>query len=350
MKTSADRNHLRGPVLRSVSRSFYLSLRILPKPLRDPLSLAYLLARATDTIADTPEPPANLRMEALRKLASAIQGAAPQETAAQFGDSFAALQRDEAERSLIQQLPGLLEWLDELEDGDRAEVRGVLEKITRGQMLDLERFGGGAGTSTSSPRRVRPMADTSTSIKALPTAADLDEYTYLVAGCVGEFWTRICFAHVANFTERPEAEMRELGVQYGQGLQLINILRDAGNDLRHGRCYFPADELRSLGIAPEEVLHEPARVGPILEKWREKAGRGLEAGMDYACAIRNRRIRFATALPALIGGRTLALLRDVVGAEVFDVRVKVPRDEVRKIMLGSALASPKSLRATFRKL
>jgi farnesyl-diphosphate farnesyltransferase len=105
-----------------------------------------------------------------------------------------------------------------------------------------------------------------------------------------------------------------------------------------------------LGLAPEEVLHESARVAPILEKWREKAERGLGAGIDYACAIRNRRIRFATALPALIGTRTLALLRDVVGAEVFDVRVKVPRDEVRRIMLASALASPRSLRSYFGRL
>ena len=50
-------------MLRSVSRSFYLSLRILPAALREPLSLAYLLARATDTIADTPEPPAALRTD-----------------------------------------------------------------------------------------------------------------------------------------------------------------------------------------------------------------------------------------------------------------------------------------------
>lgn len=343
MKTSADRNYLRGAVLRSVSRSFYLSLRILPKPLRDPLSLAYLLARATDTIADTPEPPAKLRAEALHDLARAIQGDAPGANAARLRDSFAPLQRDQAERALIEHLPALLEWLDALEARDRAEVRSVLEKITRGQMLDVERFGG----ATSSPRRVRPLADTS--VQALATAAELDEYTYLVAGCVGEFWTRICFAHVANFSERPEEEMRELGVRYGQGLQLINILRDAGTDLRHGRCYLPADELQSLGIAPEEILREPRRVVPVVKKWWENAERGIGAGIDYACAIRNRRIRFATALPALIGAQTLALLRDS-GTEIFDVRVKVPRSEVRKIILATALASPRSLRATFQKL
>ncbi|MEY2576323.1 MAG: farnesyl-diphosphate farnesyltransferase [Verrucomicrobiota bacterium] len=335
MNQALERKDLRGPVLRSVSRSFYLSLRILPAALREPLSLAYLLARATDTIADTPEPPAALRMDALARLAAAIQGTAGQETAAQLRESFAPLQSDEAERTLIGRLPALLDWLDELQPGDRDEVRSVLEKINRGQRLDLERFD--ASTSTS------------TSIRALPTAAALDEYTYLVAGCVGEFWTRLCFAHVKNFSEHSEAEMRGLGMRYGQGLQLVNILRDAGDDLRQGRCYFPADELDSLGMAAGEILRDPARVLPMIEKWRTKAEHGIEAGIEYASAIRNRRVRFATALPALIGARTLALLR-AAGPEALVRRVKVPRDEVRKMISASALASPKSLRRTFEKL
>jgi farnesyl-diphosphate farnesyltransferase len=325
---SLERKDLRGRVLRSVSRSFYLSLRILPGALRDPLSLAYLLARATDTIADTPAPPVALRTEALRDLAAAIQGTAPQETAAQLRESFASLQSDEAERTLIEQLPALLDWLDELEAGDRVEVRNVLEKINRGQTLDLERFGASGET------------------RALANAAELDEYTYLVAGCVGEFWTRLCFAHVKRFSDRAKAEMRELGVLYGQGLQLVNILRDAGNDLRQGRCYFPADELHSLGMAAGEILREPARALPVVEKWREKAEHGVEAGIEYACGIRNRRVRFATALPALIGVRTLALLR-VAGPEIFERKIKVSRAEVRKMISASAFASPRSLRASF---
>ena len=36
---------LLGVTLRSVSRSFFLSLAILPRPLREPVGLAYLLAR-----------------------------------------------------------------------------------------------------------------------------------------------------------------------------------------------------------------------------------------------------------------------------------------------------------------
>ena len=143
--------------------------------------------------------------------------------------------------------------------------------------------------------------------------------------------------------------MRELGVRYGQGLQLVNILRDAGNDLQSGRCYFPADELNSLGLAGGEILRDPARTLPVVEQWRKKAERGLEAGIEYASAIRNRRVRFATALPALIGARTLVLLREA-GTEALTRRVKVLRSEVRRIILSSALASPQSLRSNFEKL
>jgi farnesyl-diphosphate farnesyltransferase len=324
---------LRGSILRSVSRSFYLSLRILPGPLRDPLSLAYLLARASDTIADTPEPPAELRAEALRNLARAIQGDTPIDAAAGIRDAFAPLQSNEAERALIDALPAVLGWLESLDDSDRGKVREVLKTINKGQMLDLERFGSGAG------------------IQSLPAASDLDEYTYLVAGCVGEFWTHVCFAHVRNFSGRTESEMVALGVQYGKGLQLINILRDVGSDLRAGRCYLPADELHSLGLTPEEILAEPARVEPIIRQWSEKAENGLMAGINYSCALRSRRLRFATALPALIGVRTLVLLRKA-GAEVFKRRVKVPRAEVRKIVSSAALsfASTSSLRQTFGRL
>ncbi len=329
MKAS-EIDRLRGSILCSVSRSFYLSLRVLPGPLREPLSLAYLLARATDTIADTPEPPAELRTEALRNLAGAIQGTASIEAAAGLRNSFAPLQNNEAERALVDALPAALEWLELLDDRDRREVREVLKKINKGQMLDLERFGASGG------------------IQSLPAASDLDEYTYLVAGCVGEFWTRICFAHVENFSDRTESEMLALGVQYGKGLQLINILRDVGSDLRGGRCYLPADGLSSLGLTPEGILAKPALAEPIMRQWLEKAERGMIAGIDYACAINQRRVRFATALPALIGARTLALVREA-GAEVFERTVKVPRVEVRKIMASTALsfASPASLRRTF---
>jgi len=63
-------------ILRSVSRSFYLSIRFLPQQLREPIALAYLLARTTDTVADTTRIPGAVRMEALKMLSDGIQGKA----------------------------------------------------------------------------------------------------------------------------------------------------------------------------------------------------------------------------------------------------------------------------------
>src|ERR1044071_2980882 len=62
------------PLLRPVSRSFYLSIRILPRRLREPVGLAYLLARTTDSVADTAQIPAELRIQTLEKLRGLIAG------------------------------------------------------------------------------------------------------------------------------------------------------------------------------------------------------------------------------------------------------------------------------------
>ncbi len=331
-KTSSADN-LRGPVLRSVSRSFYLSIRLLPATLRDPIALAYLLARATDTIADTTEIDAKLREESLRKLARAIQGKAAEGDIVELRDSFVPLQKNEAERSLIESLSIVLEWLDQLSENDRADVRVVLDKINRGQLLDVQRFGRANG------------------VRALATENELDEYTYLVAGCVGEFWTDLCFRHLPKFADRSAEEMRTLGRAYGKGLQLINILRDAGSDFRNGRCYFPKEELNAIGIAPNELISSGNRIAPVLDKWRGRAEKGTAAGIDYCCAIRNARVRFATVIPALIGARTLALLREA-GIDALQRSIKVPRNEVRSIISSTTLvlASPRILRKKFQSL
>jgi farnesyl-diphosphate farnesyltransferase len=332
-RSSASTQRLQTAVLRRVSRSFYLSIRFLPSRLREPVALAYLLARATDTVADTARISGTFRRETLQTLSKAIQGKASQSVVVDLVASFASLQGEASERMLLESLPSCLEWLTRLETSDCLDVRAVLEKITQGQMLDLQRFSETA------------------EITALSNAADLDEYTFLVAGSVGEFWTRLCFRHIRNFATRPENEMLTLGKSYGMGLQLVNILRDVGTDLRAGRCYFPNDELISAGLSPAQILAEPERFQPIYQNWAGKAGRGLESGMQYSCAIGNRRVRAATVLPALIGARTLALLREA-GASALHRKIKISRREVRRIIasIAIAFASRRKLDAIFRRL
>jgi farnesyl-diphosphate farnesyltransferase len=252
-------------------------------------------------------------METLKMLSDGIQGKASREAVINHVASFLPLQENSAERRLLESLPACMEWLEQIEEADRDDIRAVLEKITHGQTLDLHRF------------------DNPAQVRALQTAADLEEYTYLVAGCVGEFWTRLCFRHLRGFASLSQDEMLALGRQYGMGLQLINVLRDAGGDLRAGRCYFPEDELGAIGVSAAQVLSQSDRFQPIYQKWMEKAQDGLECGMRYSRAIRNRRVRAATVLPALIGARTLALLREA-GAGALHHTIKLPRSEVRSMI------------------
>jgi farnesyl-diphosphate farnesyltransferase len=331
-RTNASARKLRSSILRSVSRSFYVSIRLLPRRLREPVGLAYLLARATDTIADTVDIPAAVRLEALRSLSSIIRGDSSQTSIDDLSRSFASQQSIEAERTLIEALPECLHMLDVLNAADRGNIRDLLDKITKGQALDIDRFG------------------KATEAKALNAAADLHEYTYLVAGCVGEFWTQLCFRYIANFGERWENQMLEMGKQYGKGLQLVNILRDAHVDLRNGRCYFPQEELTAIGLSPSTILQQPERFAPVYQRWLDEAQRGLEAGMEYVRAINHFRVRGATALPALIGARTLSMLRGA-GAGALETRIKVPRREVRGMIgfVAITLASRKQLDEMFRR-
>lgn len=321
-------------LLRGVSRSFYVSIRLLPRPLREPVAAAYLLARATDTIADTTQMAPPARREKLATLGAAIEGdAAARAAISRLASSFATLQQDPHERALILALPQCLAWLDALGNADQRDVRTVLRHITLGQSLDIERFGN------------------DTQVCALATAAELEEYTWLVAGCVGEFWTDLCFRHVPGFANLPQEDMRALGRAYGSGLQLINILRDAGADLAAGRCYFPADDLAMAALAPQDIVREPARLAGLYGHWLQQAGDRLAQGMRYVDAVNHRRVRAASALPALIGTRTLALLQQA-GPGALQTRVKVPRSEVRTILLNLAvtLAARAPLQAQFLRL
>src|SRR5436190_1761412 len=149
-------------LLKEVSRSFYLTLRVLPRAIRPQISLAYLLARATDTIADTEIVPIAQRLEALQFLRDRILAKSGRPL------NFALLaqhQSSRGERELLERCNEAIALLGSLSVADQASIREVLEMITSGQELDIKRF------STANANQ----------IFALATDQELDDYTYRVA-------------------------------------------------------------------------------------------------------------------------------------------------------------------------
>lgn len=313
-------------LLKATSRSFYLTLRVLPGRVRRQIGLAYLLARTTDTIADTEIVPLAQRLDALQKLRARILGrsSAP----LNFGE-FAKQQASSAERALLEKVEESLALLQKLSSADQPRVRGVLDTITGGQELDLQLFAGASAEN----------------IIALKSANELDDYTYRVAGCVGEFWTQLCRAHLFPRAELADTQLFGDSIRFGKGLQLVNILRDLPVDLRKGRCYLPSLELEQAGLTSSVLLSpvsEP-RFRPLYHHYLDVAESHLQAGWDYTNALPRGqvRVRLACAWPILIGIKTIERLR---AANVLELRqgIKISHSERNRILLRSVLAYPLS--------
>ena len=292
----SQRRRLLEGLLRGVSRSFYLTLRVLPSNLRQPVGLAYLLARAADTIADTTLLSPSRRLDHLLTFRGQLEGPARLEPLQQIEAELTEKQSVPEERELLTRLPAAFSLLEGLRAPDRDLVCEVVRGLTQGMETDLSTF----------------PAEDSGLVGCLEDAAALDRYIYQVAGCVGEFWTAITTAHVPALKAWDRQRMSETGVEFGKALQLTNVLRDVPGDLRIGRCYLPRTDLAAIGMSPEELL-DPAKATaarPVLVAWLQVTMEYYASAEQYLLAIPRKclRLRLAVLWPILIGLATLSRL------------------------------------------
>ena len=337
----SDRRRLLRDTLRGVSRSFYLSIRVLPTELREPVGLAYLLARAADTIADTSLLAPEDRLRLLLLFRAQVEDRPSPDALSEIEAAVRVAGDDPADwhLTLLGNLPQTFALLESLPVADAARVRRVVVTLTRGMEMDLTTF---------------PPED-SGKLVALSSAEELDWYTYLVAGCVGEFWTDIAAAHTPALRKWDRAHMSDLGVRFGKALQMVNVLRDVPRDLRMGRCYVPSDILAKAGLRPEDLLDRASSdaARPVLTACIDIALGHVDAAEEYLLAIPRRclRLRLAALWPLLLAVSTLAEL--VRGEAWLDPRKvhKVPRGRVYVMMALSLLVgrSNTALRAWLKR-
>jgi farnesyl-diphosphate farnesyltransferase len=292
-------------VLKRVSRSFYLSLRLLPVPMRPALSLGYLLARASDTLADTAGIPTSERIHLLDGFRQEMQGGSADWRQPSQLAPFLSRQQHAGERELLQRLEECFGWLHQLPHDQREATRRVLATITAGQALDLQRF--------QNADAAHPVS--------LAGHAELEDYCYRVAGCVGEYWTEIGWLSMGTDYSHASVEwLLDHGIRYGKGLQLVNILRDISGDLKQGRCYLPVED-----------SSDASRIQELRQEWLGTAREWLASGKAYASALRSRRLRCATVLPVLIGEPTLDQLARATYSPQ-EEKIKVSRTQVRRAL------------------
>ena len=323
MATSIEtsKQELLRDLLKQVSRLFYMTLIVVPSDVRDQVSLAYLFARAADTIADTELIDRPRRLDFLGQLKG--QFVSDQISWGQICEiqrAMGPLQRDSSERVLLERLEDCFKLFQEFSPDDRRCVQRLMTTLTQGMEMDLSVF---PGTSVED-------------LVALKTLDDLDRYTYYVAGCVGEFWTDLMCAHRKALASWNVREMSEVGVRFGKGLQLTNIVKDITHDLRKGRCYIPEMILAEVGLKPRDLLNQEnlSRFRPVLSKLVRIATEHLDQGWMYAMSIPRyeTRLRLSCMWPILSAGESLKLVMNSPELLNPAVKVKIPRSKVYQII------------------
>ena len=323
-------------LLETTSRSFYPTLKYLPKKIRGQIGLLYLLARLADTIADSKHGETDVLLDLLNKYNDVAQGRSTK--LPDFND-LAEIQTNPHEAKLLMNAEDVIEGLSEYEEGDRQRILECLEIIVGGQVLDLQRFG---------------PAKEGGNISSLKTNEELDDYAYRVAGCVGTFWSKMSLAHLMTLSPEKEKVFLEKGIQFGKALQMINILRDIPEDLRFGRCYIPSEALAEHGLEPEDILGDSNLevFRPLYDSYLDLTNVHLEAATDYIRMLPDKQFRLKAScmLPVLIGQRTVTLLRT---GNILDSneRIKVTRDEIKSYArkLLRALIIPGGVRRLLEK-
>ena len=319
-----------------VSRTFALNIRLLNGSFREAVSTGYLLCRAADTLEDSwPGTAAEIRARFGLLLDSLGDDDAPAE-------SLAAAARALADQgSDLELLAGL------------PRVRRVWRALP---VADREALADCVGTLASGMcRYAARAAERPPGSPYLDTEAELHDYCWVVAGCVGLMLTRLFEARVPAGDPELERQRLARAPAVGEALQLTNILLDWPADLRRGRCYLPGAWLAEHALLPADLVGRPRPGVAALERRLEALARSALARVpDYLDTLppRATRYRLFALLPALWGLASLEHARRDPGFPWDGRRPRLPRGrlwaEALRGLLGHRGAALQRLRAAGR--
>ncbi len=215
-------------LLEKTSRTFALSIPLLPEPARLEVQVAYLLFRIADTFEDGALWPPDQRIRALADFERVL--ARPVEASPVAGEWTANPPiSHEGYIELLAATPEVLGALWSLPEDARATMTRHLVRTARGMAGFVAR------TGESDQLRLRDLRD-------------LRRYCYVVAGIVGEMLTDLFLLNSASLVSAA-SYLRRRAPLFGEGLQLVNILKDSSFDQTEGRSYLHGAEDRSQVFA-----------------------------------------------------------------------------------------------------
>jgi farnesyl-diphosphate farnesyltransferase len=294
-----------------VSRTFALSIKNLPRTLREAVGLSYLLFRVSDCVEDHADMDAGCKAELLEIWEQVLRG---NEAPTAFTGRISDLDSSDPEVYVANQAGDLIDYLHTMSP----ELQGYIVDRCGRSALGMARW-----------QRQGPLVD---------TVDELDDYMHQVAGIVGYLMTDIYTWYYPLLYEKKDA-MMPVSHQVGLGLQTVNVIRGLRSDLARGWIFVPKEFLDQVGITRQQFF-EPAyevQAMQVVNMLVQKAEWHLDYGLEYISAFprRLRQVRLANIWPLFFAIKTLALSRDNI--EVVRTEVKITRDDVKQIMRKTSL-------------
>jgi geranylgeranyl pyrophosphate synthase/phytoene/squalene synthetase len=308
-----------------VSRTFALSIELLPESLRESVRVAYLLCRVLDTVEDDADAPPPLR-EALFDLFDRIVRDDAVDPSL-FAVAASSLGASDDERALMAGSAAVIRVWRGLPDDHRAAVAPWVLEMSAGM------------------RETCRQRDRDGRLRLRDVAA-LERYCGYVAGTVGALLTGLFLAEVPSATVPPAAR-GDAGWSFGLGLQLVNVLKDVAEDAERGVCWLPTELAAEVGADPDRLLDPDQRAAglALVAAVSARARAHLRTANAYTLAWPAREgaaVRLFCAVPlalawltlreverghdALVPGRTPKVDRATVGAVVEAAMAKAGDD------------------------
>jgi farnesyl-diphosphate farnesyltransferase len=262
-------------LLIATSRTFALAIPLLPEPTRREVTISYLLFRIADTFEDAATWPRALRIAALERFIQLLEAPDPGQIAAVAAEWAEEVPVDQpGYRELLAAVPFVFESFLSLNPEAVTLIREHTVRTARGMAGFVARTGDDGEL-------------------VLRDIADLQAYCYTVAGIVGELLTEL-FILGRPAVAAVARKLRDKARAFGEGLQLVNILKDSAADATQGRRYLPE------GVDRAAVL--------------DLARRDLQAAAEYALTLQTagaeRGVVAFNALPVRLAHATLVRLEE----------------------------------------
>ena len=286
------------------SRTFALSIPLLPEPTRREVEIAYLLFRIADTFEDATLWAAEEKRAALAEMNAILNGEPDRARVAGAAERWAATPPEDHHQGyldLLEASPHVFDAFWSLPVPAQDVIRRHLTRTLEGMARFVAAGGDGAGIRLSSIDELR-------------------DYCYVVAGIVGEMLTDLYLLEIDGLASVADL-LRTRARDFGEGLQLVNILKDAATDRAEGRVFLPP-----------EIDREPVF---------ELARRDLDRAAEYTRALQRadapRGLVEFNAVPILLARATLdeveengpgsKIGRDVVWRIVSEMGERLDRGE-----------------------